>query len=176
MMKRINLKKIVFLSLFFALLSCEPDEPVVDPSEAGSMTCTLNGAPWAAISFNNTLLRITDEPTTGKRLDLRGKGMGIQLILTCGITSSSTGTTIPIQTYTTGSSNEALVTIMEGFSILAMATGVEGDPATIHLTEIDGVSKTCSGTFSFKARDISTNEITHEALSGVFTDLVYVIM
>lgn len=162
--------------IFLLITSCEPDEPPIDPSEAGSMTCVLNGDDWSAISFNNTLLRITDDPPTGKRLDLRGKGMGIQIILSCGITSSNTGNDMPIATYKTGTSYEALVTIMNGLSILAMATGTGEDTATINLTAINGATKTCSGTFEFKARDFSTGEITHEASSGVFTDLVYVIM
>lgn len=169
--------QIVFgLILVVTFMSCEPDEVAPDPSESGSMTCTLNDAPWESVSFNNTLLHITDSEPTGKRLDLRGKALGIQLILTCGTTTSSAGTSMPDEVYTTGGTYEALVTIMEGLSIKAMATGVAGDPGTITITEIDGMTKTCSGTFSFSARNLDTDEIIYEAVDGVFTDLMYVVM
>lgn len=172
------MKRIKYITFFlfssFLLFSCDSEPEEVEPE--GSMTCTLNGSTWTAISFNNTLLRVVDEEPTGKRLDLRGKAEGIQIILSCGITSSSVGTDIPVAVYESGSSYEALVTIMSGFTIEGMATGYDGDDARIHLTHINGSERTCSGTFEFKTSDIGTDEINYEALDGVFTDLKYVVM
>lgn len=165
------MKKLLFIAVLAGfIVGCQGG----NPSTAGSMTVTLNGSPWTASSFNNTILHITSGTPTGKRLDLRGTSNGLQIILSMAITSSSTGYDMPVTTYSTGSSTyEALITIMSGFSTEAMSTGTAGDNGTITLTSLDANAKKCSGTFQFSAMDLNTDSIIYTGVNGHFTDLLY---
>lgn len=173
-------KLIYFLALLpFTIFSCqqepdpEPNEP--NPGSTGSMTCTLDGNSFTATSFNNTLIRITSGNPTGKRLDLRGTDAnGLQLILSCAITSSNTGEDMPITTYTTGSTEyEALITLIQNNQTLGMATSSEDDHGTIVITSLDASAHTCSGTFEFDAMKFNGDTTMYNGVNGQFSGLVY---
>ncbi len=161
------------LVLLLSLGSCEEPEPEV----IEEMTCMLNGSPWVGTNMNHTLLRIQDSTPTGKRLDLRAKALGVQIILTCGVTPNSAGNVIPTGTYNMGNSGgkEGLITLLSGISVEAVSSGYGEDVGYVTITSMDSPTQRCSGTFAFKAKDLGTDEIIYEGTEGVFTNLKYTV-
>ena len=173
------MKKILGFVCIGILMSCQPEEPEpIVQEDLGSMSCTLNGESWVATSLNNTFVLdyTNDWGVNGKRLDLRGTADGLQIILTCGNTSSPAEESLNLGTYETlNSTNEGLATVMIGWNMEGITSGDDDDNAVINLSSINTENNTCSGTFSFKTIDFLTDSTNYEAVDGVFTDLVYTV-
>jgi len=166
------MKDILFLInllILFAITGCDAEE--VEPEEAGSMTCTLNGSLWEAISFDNILYKINSEPK-GKRLDIRAKGMGIEITLGMSLYTDNLDDSMPLVKYKTNSGiYGSIVAITDGWIVPEILGG--GGYGEVILTEIVPDEKKISGTFSFDSNSYNSDEEEYVAVGGVFTDLIF---
>lgn len=161
-----------FVFLLFILPSCTTEEPEVDPSEAGAMSCTLNGESWSAISFRNTLYKFTTDPK-GKRLDIVARGMGIEMTVGFSLYTDDLDNSMPLVTYKTNSEvYGAIVVITDGALVVPTILG-GGGYGEVTLTSIDPSEKKISGTFEFDLNPYPEGEDDYVAVDGVFTDLIF---
>ncbi len=170
-----NIPFYIFLTLLFLIFaSCEEEEVELDYTEAGEMSCTLNGEPWAAISFNNILTKYTSEPK-GKRMDIRGKGMGIEITIAMSLYTEDLGNSLPLVTYKTNSPvYGSLVLITDGHSLFPEMLG-GGGYGEVTLTAINPSTRTMSGTFEFETSSFGSSEEPYIAVDGIFTGLKFIV-
>lgn len=172
------MKKLIFLSSVLLFIACTPDpDPEPEPT-SGTMSCTLNGSTWNAVTTRGEL-QIVDSPDgIIKRIDLYGSiGLTSSIGLSCLAEDTDLYEDMPLGTYREdGEDFLTLVSYTEGVAPIAVVDGFEEDSAKIVITSINAATKKCSGTFEFWAHEWAGTDITHIATSGVFTDIVYVVV
>jgi len=172
------MKKLLFLITAFAILftaACkkdEPDEPEIDLCPTtGTFSVEINDTLFTATSFANTLVKLTDQGTPGKRFDLRAtNAAGDQMVLTFTNVGSmagdcmDTGPYVAIDDIVSSSESAYFVTYFApGLAIQWIAN--EG---SLQITACDPVAKTISGTFTFED-DSGPNSGT----VGTFSNVCY---
>jgi hypothetical protein len=179
-MKTKTVCKIVLLAVFSALVltSCNKDKEVNEntPSQ-GSFSCKIDGVPFTATSFNNTLIG----DVSGKRLDIRATdATGKQIIVTVndldvlGTNFSHLGDSVFVDVFENDPVGLASVgTLMYTDNSYAM-TEMDGgkDAGFVKLNSSDLSSKKVSGVFAFQIYNYVTDE-TINITDGVFTNVVY---
>lgn len=170
--------KCLFLPLIILLAACTPDpDPEPEPTE-GTMTCTLNGETWTALTTKGEL-QIHDTPDgIAKRIDIYGSfGLTSSIGLGCVVEDTDLDEDVPTGTYREDGENFlTVIAYTEGITPVAVVDGFEEDSAKVIISRINAVTKKCSGTFEFWAHQWAGEEITHIATGGVFTDINYVVI
>lgn len=159
------MKKITLLLLVSGIIfsmSCKKDTKITDIINPGaSMKCNIGGASWSAVS------RVTTKQ--GNKFIITGTGSMGSDVLNVTIFGATTGTynlttTLPIQTQMSG-------TFTKSTSTDSLYTAYEG---TATLSSVDTTNKKISGTFSFKAKNLSHPLLSNMIItSGTFTNLIY---
>ena len=167
-----NAHFILGLLSLFVMSNCSPEE--VEPVAEGSMSCTLNGEYWEAISFENILTKITVEPK-GKRLDVQALGMGIEMTLAMTLYTNDLDNSMPLVTYKTNSEvYGALVVITDGAPFFPEILG-GGGYGEISVTAINPSEKTISGVFEFESNVFGGTEDAYIATDGILTNLSFTV-
>lgn len=170
----------LFVSLLatISFTSCDDDplEPV--PEVSGTMTCILNGTSWSAATTKGELKIVNTDDGIAKRLDIYGSnGLSSSIGLACIVEDTDLDEDIPTGTYKEDQENYiTIITVSEGIAPAAVVDGFETDSGKVVVSSINAATKKCSGTFEFWAHEWAGTEITHIATSGVFTDIVYMIV
>jgi hypothetical protein len=147
-------KYILFLVVFFALVSCEEDVRFNNPSFQGMK----NNVFWRAVQAKATLASdgsVLIEAYTGTEV------MSLKM------------TSITTQQYPLGSSNSktAVYVVNQGNSEIKYTTGIDIGNGEIIITEYDSENNTISGTFKFNAENVDDNSSADPVLNfqqGVF--------
>lgn len=182
------MKTFLVLMSFFAITamsSCEQDDndDATPGCSNGSFTATVNGTAFTGSTYNNTLVRLTDNGTKAKRLDIRATAAdGKKILLTVtNLEGAATGKCLkadtyyldPLQNYTDGTNYEGILgTYMTSASTTAGQTlPYPGKPGSITITSCNESTQQVSGTFSFTA-DQYGNPPSY-VISGSFTNMCY---
>lgn len=147
-------KYILFLVVFFAVVSCEEDVRFNNPSFQGMK----NNVFWRAVQAKATLASdgsVLIEAYTGTE------------VLSLKMTSTTK------QQYPLGSSNSktAVYVVNQGNSEIKYTTGIDIGNGEIIITEYDSENNTISGTFKFNAENVDDNSSADPVLNfqqGVF--------
>ena len=147
-------KYILFLVVFFAVVSCEEDVRFNNPSFQGMK----NNVFWRAVQAKATLSSdgsVLIEAYTGTE------------VMSLKMTSTTT------QKYPLGSSNSktAVYVVNQGNSEIKYTTGIDIGNGEIIITEYDSENNTISGTFKFNAENVDDNSPADPVLNfqqGVF--------
>ena len=147
-------KYILFLVVFFAVVSCEEDVRFNNPSFQGMK----NNVFWRAVQAKATLGSdgsLLIEAYTGTE------------VLSLKMTSTTA------QKYPLGTSNSktAVYVINQGNNEIKYTTGIDIGNGEIVITEYDAENSTISGTFKFNAKNVDDNSSADPVLNfqqGVF--------
>ena len=147
-------KYILFLVVFFAVVSCEEDVRFNNPSFQGMK----NNVFWRAVQAKATLASdgsVLIEAYTGTE------------VMSLKMTSTTK------QKYPLGSSNSktAVYVVNQGNSEIKYTTGIDIGNGEIIITEYDSENNTISGTFKFNAENVDDNSSADPVLNfqqGVF--------
>ena len=142
-------------------MSCKKDTKITDIINPGaSMKCNIGGASWSAVS------RVTTKQ--GNKFIITGTGSMGSDVLNVTIFGATPGTyTIDPQ----AAQIQASATFTKSTALDSLYTAFEG---TATLSSVDTTNKKISGTFSFKAKNLTHPLLSNMIItSGTFTNLIY---
>jgi Family of unknown function (DUF6252) len=158
--------------LFILASSCNSTPTPTPTPTTGTMSAKINNVQWTATTLEGTLLRIS--AANAKRFDLRGSGDNKRIILTLQDNVFAGDNVTPGNYDFGGLRDNALFT----YSTLTAGGGslTEHFPVTGNfiVSQCDAVTKTASGTFSFKSVRGTTTD-TLVVTNGVFTNFPYTV-
>ena len=179
---RIKLHFLLFIAIGLSagLTSCKKDNTAANCTN-GTFNATVDGTAFTGATYQNTVIRASQNGVIVKRLDIRATASnGKMIILTVtNLEGAATGKCLkaatydvdPTMNYTDGTNYEgAIGTYMLNSTTIAGQT-TPGSSGSITISSCNETNQQVSGTFTFTTSTMFGGSA--HTISGTFTDMCY---